>query len=154
MGMGGNAAGRFGKGEIFTMDWGQVDEGGALRLTAQESDWGRHVVDLGPIFAVILIIFRVTLTTWLGIRAFQATRRLGDPLALLMFAFVGVLLFNGQITGHGTLGGYAWLFAGFTMAVCREQTGPPMADRCRLPGPCNSENGFPGRNPLLPIGVQ
>jgi len=84
---------------------------------AGESDWGRQILELGPIIGVLFILFRVAFVVWLATEAIRATRKSGQPLPVLMFAFVGVLLFNGQVTGHGTLNGYGWLFAGFLMAV-------------------------------------
>jgi len=84
---------------------------------AGESDWGRQILELGPIIGLLFILFRVAFVVWLATEAIRATRRSGQPLPVLMFAFVGVLLFNGQVTGHGTLNGYGWLFAGFLMTV-------------------------------------
>ena len=147
MGMGGNAAVRFGKDQLFETAWSQVDEAGARRLTALESDWGRHIVDIGPILGIFFIIFRVCLTAWLGKRAFLAAKRSGSPLPLILFGFVGVLLFNGQITGHGTLNGYAWLFFGFTLALCDKETAER---RYSLPRRSLIEAGTAVRGAVLP----
>jgi hypothetical protein len=38
-------------------------------------------------------------------------------LPLLLLAYVSVELLYGQITGHGTINGYAWLFMGFCLAA-------------------------------------
>jgi hypothetical protein len=91
---------------------------------AGEGDWGRQILELGPVFGILFIIFRLLFVAWLAREAIRATRRSSQPLPMLMFAFVGVLLFNGQITGHGTLNGYVWLFAGFLIVVCKALTQP------------------------------
>jgi hypothetical protein len=57
------------------------------------------------------------LTVWLAKEALAATRRSGHPLPWLLFAFVGVIMVNGQITANGTDNGYGWLFTGFCLAA-------------------------------------
>jgi hypothetical protein len=84
-----------------------------------ESDWARHIVDLGPLFGVAFMLYRVTLVAWLGVTCFTGARKSGDPLPLLLFAYIGIELLYGQITGHGTVNGYAWLFAGLCLAASR-----------------------------------
>jgi hypothetical protein len=84
-----------------------------------ESDWARHIVDLGPILGVLFIIYRVALTIELLRRTVQAAIRGSDPLPLLLFGYVGIGLFYGQLTGHGTVGGFLWLYLGVTLASCR-----------------------------------
>jgi hypothetical protein len=90
-----------------------------LALPFYEDDWSRNIVDLGVVLGVIFIIFRVTLVLWLIAGAVASTRRWNDALPSLLVGFIGVILLNGQITGQGTVNGYAWLFAGFCMATIR-----------------------------------
>jgi hypothetical protein len=87
-----------------------------------ENDWARHIVDLGPLMGVAYIAYRVAFVAWLGLTCVTSTRRNGDPLAFLLYAFVSVELLSGQITGHGTVNGYGWLFAGLCLAVSRTGT--------------------------------
>ena len=82
-----------------------------------ENDWARHIVDLGPFMGVVFILYRIALVVWLGKRCLSGARRAGDPTALLLFAYVAVELLYGQISGHGTVNGYAWLFTGFCLAA-------------------------------------
>jgi hypothetical protein len=82
-----------------------------------ESDWSRHIVDLGPIAGIGYIAVRMAFTVWLGILVLRATRRGAGPMPMLLFAYVGIVLANGQITGQGAVNGYGWLFAGFTIAA-------------------------------------
>ena len=90
--------------------------GGAVPLSIAETDWARHFVDMGPILAALFILFRVMLTIQLGVQSLQAARRSGNPMSVLLFGYVGVVLFYGQISGHGSIGGYAWIFVGLLMA--------------------------------------
>jgi hypothetical protein len=89
----------------------------AEQIGAAETDWGRNVLELGPVLGVIFILFRIALTLWLGIRALVATLRSGHPLPWLLFTFVGIIMFNGQITANGTMNAYGWLFTGFCLAA-------------------------------------
>ena len=82
-----------------------------------ETDWARHIVDLGPVVGLMFIVYRIALTGWLGIRCLSGARRLQDPLPLLLFAFTSMDLLYLQITGHGTVNGYGWLFTGFALAA-------------------------------------
>lgn len=89
-----------------------------------ETDWARHVVDLGPIVGVGFIIYRIILVAWLGRACLGGARAAADPLPILWFAFVGVELLYGQITGHGTVNGYAWFFTGLCLAAARADEQP------------------------------
>lgn len=101
LGMGGNAATKIGI---------------AISVSA-EDDWSRHLVDLGSVLGCAFIGFRILLVISLIAGAIVAARRRNDPLPLLLFGFIGVVLLYGQITGQGTVNGYAWMFAGFCMAA-------------------------------------
>ena len=123
MGLGGNAAGAISRtgtgGKSGVLYDPRLILFGPRELAAVESDWGRQIVELGPVLGLLFIMFRIAFVVWLGKEALAATMRSGDPLPVLLFAFVGAYVFNGQITGHGTLNGYGWMFAGFCMSINR-----------------------------------
>jgi len=112
LGLGGNAS---------TLLGARVD--GHLPVSLAETDWARHIVDLGPVLGLLFVIFRIVLVAWVGVRAVAATRRGSDPLPLLLFAYVATELLQGQITGQGTINGYVWLFTGLSLAASREKSG-------------------------------
>lgn len=85
-----------------------------------ETDFARHMVDLGPAFGLCYIAFRFGLAIWLLRLVLQATRRVSDPLPMLLFAFASYVLLLGQLTGHGTINVYGWLFTGLCIAASRE----------------------------------
>jgi hypothetical protein len=87
-----------------------------------ETDWARHIVDLGPVLGIAFIIYRIALVSWLGMICLAGTRRSGDTLPLLLFADIGVDLLYGELTGHGTVNGYGWLFAGLCIAASKAPT--------------------------------
>lgn len=123
LGSAGNAAWRLGiRGDLI--DFNNQEE-----INAAESDWGRHILELGPIFGCCLIAFRVAFVWSLARQAFAATRRSGHPLPLLLCIYVSSLLLQGQITGNGTLNGFAWMFVGLCMAASyhvRKRNGVPV----------------------------
>ena len=84
---------------------------------AAETDWGRNILELGPILGSIFIIFRLTFAATLLRNGLRATQWSDHPFPLMLALFISVLLIYWQITGNGTLNGYAWLFVGFSMAA-------------------------------------
>lgn len=82
-----------------------------------ETDWARHVVDLGPLLGPLYIAFRVALATWLLVVAVRALRSRGDPLALMLAVYACVQILQGQLTGHGSVHGFAWVFGGLALAA-------------------------------------
>ena len=83
-----------------------------------ESDFARHMVDLGPVLGMLYIAFRVALTAWLAALVIRVTRQVSDPMPLVLLSFVAVVISHGQVTGQGTINVYAWLFAGVLIAAC------------------------------------
>ena len=106
IGMGGNAA-------ILAA----TNAGGAGLQYSAETDWARHIVDLGPVLGLAFMTFRIGLVM-------AVTRRVllsRSALATLLLGYLGYELLTGQITGHGTINGYAWLFTGFMLAAAKAQ---------------------------------
>ena len=84
-----------------------------------ETDYARHMVDLGVFFGVAYMLFRFAFVAWLLRRSVRATRRSGDPLPFMLFAYAGYVILLGQITGNGSANVYGWLFTGVCIAACR-----------------------------------
>ncbi|MBC7956423.1 MAG: hypothetical protein H7Y33_11210 [Cytophagales bacterium] len=84
-----------------------------------EADFARHMVDLGPVFGLCYIVFRIALLIWLLRMVLRATRSAPDPLPMLLFAYTGYTVLIGQITGNGSINVYGWLFVGLCIAASR-----------------------------------
>jgi len=84
-----------------------------------ETDFARHMVDLGPALGIAFIVFRVALTLWLLRLVWRATRRASDPLPMMLFSYAAYVLLLGQITGQGAINLYGWLFTGLCIASAR-----------------------------------
>lgn len=117
LGIGGNASTTLG-----------VTISGFMPLELAETDWSRHILDLGPVIGFMFIAYRIALVTWLASRVLR-TRSLA---AYTFFSVVALDLTYGQITGHGSLNGFAWITAGLCLAATRPVPTGNAAPRARL----------------------
>jgi len=92
-------------------------------LNAAETDWGRNILELGPLFGCCFIAFRIVFVVDLARRAISHTRRSGHALPFLLFLYVSSLLLQGQITANGTLNGFGWVFIGLCLAASQVPAG-------------------------------
>lgn len=111
-----------GKIPIFGYGLGTGTNAGAAMVSADldwpEDEWPRLFFESGPIFGLLLCIFRVALTVAVAKRAFEAFRR-DNILPILIFSSCGLLILNGQ-WGVPTTLGFAVFGAGLTLAACVE----------------------------------
>jgi hypothetical protein len=107
-----------------------------------ESDFARHMVDLGPVFGTGYIVFRFAFMAWLTALVWRATRRTPDPMPMLLWSYVAYVFVMGQLTGQGTINFFGWLFAGLLMASC-SSSGP--APRLQAVAPQQRRTPVPHR---------
>jgi hypothetical protein len=91
---------------------------GDREFIGPENEWGRLIFECGPIFGLLLCLFRIALIVAVARRAFEAFRR-DNILPMLIFAACGLLVLNGQ-WGVPTTLGFAIFGAGLTLAACVE----------------------------------
>jgi len=96
---------------------------GDREFIGPEDEWGRLIFECGPIFGLLLCIFRIALTVAVARRAYEAFHR-DNILPMLIFAACGLMILNGQ-WGVPTTLGFAIFGAGLTLAACEE---PPEED--------------------------
>lgn len=113
LGFGGNASITLGA---------QVD--GVMPGKLAETDFARHMVDLGPLFGLAYIAMRISLTWWLALRVLRSTQLSSSALPMLLFSYAGYVMLLGQITGQGTINAYGWLFVGLCIAATRAPARP------------------------------
>ena len=112
---------------------------GSTPLALAESDWARHIIDLGPLFGCAFIACRIAFVVWLAKLVVLASRRHADPIPALLFTFISSELFYGQVTGHGTINVFVWLYTGLCLAAMRVSVrtkGPrrPISSHAAIPG--------------------
>src|SRR4051812_16844312 len=95
--------------------------GGAKFLTGRsiflltEGEWGRVILESGPILGLAYLIWRTMLTLKLGLFSFRQLRR-GELLPLLLFASGFLALLSGQF-GQPTNLGFAAFLSGLCLAA-------------------------------------
>jgi hypothetical protein len=104
-----------------------------------ETDFARHMVDLGPLFGMLFIALRLALAGRLSLQTLRVTRQVPDPVPMLLFSFAAYVLVLGQVTGQGTITFYGWFTAGLLMAAIRNPHFPPQPRRT---------NAVPRRQPV------
>ena len=83
---------------------------GEMGFLLAEEEWGKILLELGPLLGLAFILFRVALTGWLGLLAWRALRERHNLLPLLIFAAVGLTILQGQwapptVLGFAVVGG-------------------------------------------------
>ena len=86
-------------------------------IGAAETDWGRNILELGPILGCVFIAYRLVFVSHLCLVALKATGSSDNPLPWLLFSFVSLQLAYGQITAHGTINGYIWIYIGLCLSA-------------------------------------
>jgi hypothetical protein len=116
-----------------------IDGQSVLKLA--EEDWSRHVIELGPILALCFIAYRISFAAWLGVRALKETLQSSEILPIVLYAYVAVALTEGQLTGHGLVNGFGWIYVGACMAAANPRiwaparSSAPVPDRLEAPSP-------------------
>jgi hypothetical protein len=112
--------------------------GGAKFLTGRalfllsEGEWGRVVLESGPILGVAYLVWRTVLTFQLGFFSLRQLKR-GQILPIMLYAAAFIALLNGQF-GQPTNLGFAVFICGLCLAAGNTTT-PPDAELTRPPGP-------------------
>lgn len=88
---------------------------GRKQFLLSEGEWGRNLLEMGPLFGLLFIWFRVLLTFQLGRDCLRAAAD-GRLLPLLLFSACAVNVFSGQISQPTTLG-FTTLVAGLCLAA-------------------------------------
>jgi hypothetical protein len=93
---------------------------GESQFLAAEGEWGRNLVEMGPLFGLLYIGFRVYLTGWMA-KASVASARAGHILPLLLLSACAVNLVSGQISQPTTLG-FTVFVGGLCLTAIRQLT--------------------------------
>jgi len=95
---------------------------GAMGFTIAEGEWGRVIGELGFIFGLSYIAFRIALTIYIGYKAFTSLKR-NNLLPWLTWGSCFMLVLSGQ-WGQQTTGGFAILSAGLVLAAGNPRNRP------------------------------
>jgi hypothetical protein len=100
---------------------GQASRGGVIAASSKwiEDELSRWVEEMGALLALIMIALRWSI---LGILFSRVILMKSDPLrsaAVALWSFAGFIWLCGQVTGQGSVGGFAWLSAGLVLGILR-----------------------------------
>jgi hypothetical protein len=96
--------------------------GGAKFLTGRsiflltEGEWGRVILESGPILGVAYLLWRTILTVQLGLFSFRRLKHHGEILPIMLYAAGFLALLNGQF-GQPTNLGFAVFICGLCLAA-------------------------------------
>jgi hypothetical protein len=90
---------------------------GGLGFTLAEEEWGKVLLELGPILGSAFIIFRIWLTGFLALQSWRALRYDGNALPLLIWSALMIAILQGQ-WGPPTVLGFAVIGGGMILAAC------------------------------------
>jgi hypothetical protein len=106
--------------------------GGAKFLTGQntfllaEGEWGRVILESGPILGLAFVIWRTLLTAKLGLISYRLLRR-GEILPIMLFCAGFISLLSGQF-GQPTSLGFAVFVCGLCLATANRDITAPEAE--------------------------
>jgi len=89
---------------------------GDREFIGAEDEWGRLFFECGPLFGLLLVIFRVALSLAIAKYAYDAFCQ-DNVLPILIYAAIGLLDLNGQ-WGVPTSLGFSIFGSGLTLAAC------------------------------------
>jgi hypothetical protein len=89
---------------------------GEVGFTLAEEEWGKVLLELGPVLGAGFIVLRLVLTGWLGLQAWRALRQEHNNLPLLIFAAAAQPLLQGQWAPPTVLG-FAVVGAGLLLGA-------------------------------------
>lgn len=132
--------------------------GGAKFLTGRtiflltEGEWGRIVLESGPVLGLAFLLWRTILTGHLGLISYRQLKR-GEILPIMLFCAGFVSLLNGQF-GQPTNLGFAVLVCGLCLAAANTKatevesepavpTGPPLRRIARRSSYAERLHGVP-----------
>jgi len=96
---------------------------GQVGFALAEEEWGKVLLELGPVLGAFFIAFRISLTVWLGLQAWRALRGEKDNLPLLLFAATAVTVLQGQWAPPTVLG-FAVVGSGLILAALKPAVAP------------------------------
>jgi hypothetical protein len=90
---------------------------GGQRFMADEREWGRVVIEMGPILAAPYLLARIAMV-WLLFRTAARSARSGNYLPMLLLGSCGLSMLNGQF-GVASILGFTVFQAGMCLAAAR-----------------------------------
>jgi hypothetical protein len=98
---------------------------GEVGFTLAEEEWGKIILELGPILGAGFILFRITLVLWLAWLSWRSLRDDRNVLPLLIWAATALTLLQGQWAPPTVLG-FAVVGAGLILGARKVEAAEPV----------------------------
>jgi hypothetical protein len=122
------AAPALGSGIGLGSNAGAFIKTGSKNFALAEEEWPKTVLELGPLFGLGYLAFRVLFTAQLFLQSLAAARN-GNAVPMILFGFCGVLVFSSGYTLQNQLLSFTWLGAGLCLASMNMDSRWPAANR-------------------------
>ncbi|HEX2853327.1 MAG TPA: hypothetical protein VHO24_08820 [Opitutaceae bacterium] len=111
---------------------------GTMGFVLAEEEWGKVILELGPILGFAFILFRTWLSIHLGLEAWRAARHDHNTLPLLIWAALVFAIFQGQwapptVLGFAVIGGGLILGAINPVPVVETEEAAAIAEAASTP---------------------
>jgi hypothetical protein len=94
---------------------GAFIKAGSKDFALAEEEWPKVILELGPLFGLGYLAFRVLFTAQLFLRAL-ASARSGNSAPMILFGFCGILVFSSSYTLQNQMLSFTWLGVGLCLA--------------------------------------
>ena len=111
---------------------------GKSQIVLPEDEWSRVVMEAGPIFGMMYIVYRILFTLFIARQCIRSSR-VNNLVPMILFGFIGFYLLAGNITQTGSVHGYNWIFVGLILAALKIQFSKTNNLRKRLSVPHKSK---------------
>jgi hypothetical protein len=122
---------------------------GEVGFLLAEEEWGKVLLELGPVLGVGFILLRIVLVGWLGWCAWRGLRDDRNALPLLLFAAMALTILQGQWAPPTVLG-FAVVGAGLLLGARNLGTGDPVV---AVPGKTTERIRLPAATERRPVGI-
>jgi hypothetical protein len=106
---------------------------GEVGFLLAEEEWGKVLLELGPVIGTAFIVWRIVLTAWLGLLAWRALREARNALPMLIFSAAALAILQGQWAPPTVLG-FAVAGAGLLLGALHAAPVPAAGGGARDPG--------------------
>ena len=116
---------RLGSAEPLGAGIGVGTGGGAVIVVGQqvftlgENELARNILELGPVFGLIFVLFRFLLVGFIAVRSLAALVRRRDPVPFVIGSLAATIILSQPFTYQNTTNYFAWMLLGLFLAVVR-----------------------------------
>jgi len=125
---------------------------GEVGFLLAEEEWGKVLLELGPVLGAAFIVLRLILVGWLGWRSWRALRDDRNVLPLLIFSATAMTVLQGQWAPPTVLG-FAVVGSGLLLGALNPIPGAAAPAATPVPVESTRRSALPASSPRRPPAV-